>query len=656
VTSWKRHALVPGVQGLSGWGIEWNRNRVLAQLIPNRSTCLPKMTPGERRFAHRLEDKLEDDYLVWCDVPVGPRQLHPDFLILHPSRGFLILEVKDWKLENIVEFDRISVSLATEQGVVHKANPLAQARSYANELNGVLQADPALKHPPGHLHAGKSMLPYGIGAVLTNISRAQFDANAMGDVIPEHKVICQDEMLESADPEAFQERLWAMFDAAFPCRLTLPQIDRFRYHVFPELRIAHHAEQANLFGAETDAIAAGTMQASPLKIPDLIRVMDLQQEQLARSLGDGHRVIHGVAGSGKTMILGYRAAYLARALSKPILVLCYNKTLAARLGGMIAEKKLEDRVHVRNFHAWCFEMLRTYHVQKPTGQGQEFSAALAPAVIAGVDANAIPRAQYGAVMIDEGHDFEPEWLKLVVQMLDPESNSLLVLYDDAQAIYGGKRKNFSFASVGIEARGRTTILKLNYRNTMEILAAARLFANEVLSAHDSDEDDVPLVAPQSAGRRGPFPELIRCGSLWEEANLIAERIREAYGQGRSLSDIAVLYRSGYQGDAIARVLQKQDIPHVIAQGDQKSEIFSGAPSVKLIAMHSSKGLEFGLVFLPELCAMPNRHQSEEEEARLLYVAMTRALESLVMTHHADSVFTTRMRATLNQVQAQLADA
>ena len=39
--------------------------------------------------------------------------------------------------------------------------------------------------------------------------------------------------------------------------------------------------------------------------------MDLQQEQLARSLGDGHRVIHGVAGSGKTLILGYRAEQLA---------------------------------------------------------------------------------------------------------------------------------------------------------------------------------------------------------------------------------------------------------------------------------------------------------------------------------------------------------
>ena len=46
----------------------------------------------------------------------------------------------------------------------------------------------------------------------------------------------------------------------------------------------------------------------------------------------------------------------------------------------------------------------------------------------------MPRAQYGAVLVDEGHDFEPEWLKLVAQMVHPETNSLLVLYDDAQSI------------------------------------------------------------------------------------------------------------------------------------------------------------------------------------------------------------------------------
>jgi superfamily I DNA and RNA helicase len=43
-----------------------------------------------------------------------------------------------------------------------------------------------------------------------------------------------------------------------------------------------------------------------LAVPDIVRVMDLQQEQLARSMGEGHRVIHVVAGSGKTMAGGCR--------------------------------------------------------------------------------------------------------------------------------------------------------------------------------------------------------------------------------------------------------------------------------------------------------------------------------------------------------------
>ena len=87
------------------------------------------------------------------------------------------------------------------------------------------------------------------------------------------------------------------------------------------------------------------------------------------------------------------------------------------------------------------------------------------------------------MLIDEGHDFAPEWLKLVTQMVDPTTNSLLVLYDDAQSIYErGRKKNFSFKSVGIQAQGRTTILKINYRNTRQILQTANAIAGDLLTA------------------------------------------------------------------------------------------------------------------------------------------------------------------------------
>lgn len=71
-------------------------------------------------------------------------------------------------------------------------------------------------------------------------------------------------------------------------------------------------------------------------------------------------------------------------------------------------------------------------------------------------------------------------------------------------------------------------------------------------------------------------------------------------------------------------------------------------------MHSSKGLEFPFVVIPDLGAMPRPNENEDEEARLLYVAMTRATEQLLLLHHAESEFTRRVRASINEIQGQIA--
>ena len=59
----------------------------MAILIPSLGSCTARMTSGERRLAERLEHKLDGDYLLWYDVPIGPKQTHPDFVVLHPRRG-----------------------------------------------------------------------------------------------------------------------------------------------------------------------------------------------------------------------------------------------------------------------------------------------------------------------------------------------------------------------------------------------------------------------------------------------------------------------------------------------------------------------------------------------------------------------------------------
>lgn len=628
----------------------------MAALIPALSSCLRRMQSGEKRFARRLEALLEDDYLCWYEMPVGTRMRYSDFILLHPSRGILLLEVKDWKLETIRSMDRVSATLLLNTGLKTVANPLEQVRQCTYQLVNRLAQDPQLRRDGGQ-HQGKLVFPWGYGVVLSNITRRQFDGTDLGEVLPAHLVICKDEMTEGMDAEAFQTRLWDMFNHPFPCRMTLPQIDRVRWHIHPEIRIGEG--QLSLFD---DSLPQQELEAL---LPDVLKVMDLQQEQLARSMGEGHRVIHGVAGSGKTLILGYRCLHLAQQLHKPILVLCYNVALAMRLRVLMEEKALLDRVQVYHFHDWCGEQIRRYHLPlaipqtnpgegdpavtgaKDTGKRSNEPAGyferMVEAVIRGVERQQVPTGQYGALMIDEGHDFQGEWLKLVVQMVDPESNSLLLLYDDAQSLYRRRQAmDFSLSSVGIQARGRTTILRLNYRNTNEILAFAYRFASQYLRAHGCDEDHVPLVEPTSAGRHGPAPALIRRHSLDDEIEVTLRQFHSLQQRGTRWGDMCVTYYANWIGERMEQRLLAAGIPVQLLLGKRKRDFRPGENSVKLMTMHSSKGLEFSVVAIVGVGYLPNPRSTPEADARLLYVAMTRSIDKLLMTYHQETAFTRQL--------------
>lgn len=590
----------------------------MASLIPAIGTCLSRMTSGEKRLARRLEEKLEDDYLLWYDVPVGRANVHPDFIVFNPRRGLLVLEVKDWRLDTIQAIDRQSVDLITPQGLKRVASPLEQARQYAHQVVDILKADPQLTFATGR-EQGKLLFPWAYGAVLTNISRKQFDSTNLGEVIEPHRVICSDEMTETVDAEAFQERLWAMFSFHRSVPLSLPQIDRIRWHLFPEIRIA--PTQGGLFDTPADEQT----------IPDIVRVMDIQQEQLARSLGEGHRVIHGVAGSGKTLILGYRAEHLAQICKQPILVLCYNKTLAKRLERTMDNKGLAGKVTVHTFHQWCRAQLLTYNVGLPekTQDDNAFFAAMVERLIRAVDIGIVPAGQYDGVLIDEGHDFEPQWLKLVAQMVNPETKALLILYDDAQSIYGRNlRGKFSFKQLGIQAQGRTNILKINYRNTQEVLKLASGIASELLRPAEADEDGVPVIAPISAGSHGPEPLVIKLPSLREEAEYIAQHLKAAHASGTPWHDMAVIYHDyAAVGKEVLATLRRLRIPVTYHSDIQFAE---DEQTVKFLTMHSCKGLEFPMVAIPGVGLLGIDEKRKEEDARLLYVAMTRATRELVV--------------------------
>lgn len=205
---------------------------------------------------------------------------------------------------------------------------------------------------------------------------------------------------------------------------------------------------------------------------------------------------------------------------------------------------------------------------------------------------------------------------------------MLVLYDDAQSIYDThKLGKFSFKSVGIQAQGRTTILKLNYRNTHEILDFAAGFARQLLTQEDADEDGIPRLAPISAGRRGTKPLLIKLPTLRDEADEIARRLKDAHQSGVDWKDMAILYWDAKDKDEIFRALKEQ---HIYVVGKETISFDKGDTKVKFLTMHNSKGLEFPLVAIMG-SRIAEQAQTDVEAAKLLYVAMTRATSQLVMT-------------------------
>ncbi len=577
---------------------------------------------GELRLAERLKDCLEDNAWVWHNIPVGPFGRHPDFVTLHPQQGIVVLEVKDWRLDTIGGANSKQVELITDRGNVLEKNPFEQVRSYMFNVVNTLQRDPLLVNEGGRFK-GKPVFSFGHGVAFTNITRKQFEQTDLHEVFPPTRCIFRDEMTEHVDAEAFRERVWGMVSPRIGPALSLPQIDRARALLFPEIRVTQIA-------LPFDVPAEKSSPADDR----LLAVMDMQQELLARSMGEGHRIVRGVAGSGKTLILAFRAEQIARAASRPVLLLSYANGISGRLENAMQDRGVEDKVVTSTFHSWCWKMLRTYGLPIPTEKDiPEFSerqAANVQAVLDAAERGLIPGGQYDAVLIDEAHDFEPQWLALAAKMVNPDTKALMIVYDDAQAIYKG-RKRPVWKQLGIEAAGRTTVLKVNYRNTAQILRFARKFAADVIGAPGvCAGDESAILMPEDGGRDGVEPVVRQCVSHDGEAHAIAEWLLGRKAAGYQWGQMAVLYPRSFIGEKFEKILAKHDVPVDFVKKNN-NRVQTERNAVRLLTMHNAKGLEFPCVAIGGLGEL-KKLEDIDDDIRLTYVAITRATHEAFITY------------------------
>ncbi|MEO8698258.1 MAG: 3'-5' exonuclease [Acidimicrobiales bacterium] len=253
--------------------------------------------------------------------------------------------------------------------------------------------------------------------------------------------------------------------------------------------------------------------------------------------------------------------------------------------------------------------------------------------------------RYSAAVIDEAQDLTLTGLQLVRALVnapdgEDKPDGLLLVGDGAQRIYAG---GFTLRQAGVEVRGRTSVLRVNYRNTDEIVAAAMAVAGEA-PVDDLGEAYKRGEERASAHRRGPRPLLVRAQNFDDQVHAIAGSIGNFTSKdGTGAGDIAVLVPTNRMVDQVMDLLKAAGV------SNQDLEKYDGKPNerVKVGTYHRGKGLEFKVVFLPGLskgsfprAAQPPLPEHEAEEDRQLavsrlFVAMTRARDALVLLYSGE---------------------
>ncbi len=237
-------------------------------------------------------------------------------------------------------------------------------------------------------------------------------------------------------------------------------------------------------------------------------------------------------------------------------------------------------------------------------------------------------ARFDAVIIDEAQDLDPSLLRMLIALCRAP-NRLFVTADANQSIY---RSSFRWSDVHehLQFRGRTGILRVNYRSTREIGEAAHSYLGDDLLDTDQAETYV---------NSGPQPVMRAASNQAEEIDLLMRFLPAAAREARlGLGACAVLCPTKEAGQSIAADLCKRGLEATFMTGQ---DLDLSRPGIKVMTLKSAKGLEFPVVALAGFLSGPypiRRGAMTDDdwddllakERRTMFVSMTRAMRALLV--------------------------
>lgn len=256
--------------------------------------------------------------------------------------------------------------------------------------------------------------------------------------------------------------------------------------------------------------------------------------------------------------------------------------------------------------------------------------------IAYKEAELYPYKKYKHIIIDESQDLTKVQLEFIKCIYNEKKySSIMFVADNTQSIYSHSwlGKGRPFTTIGFDMSGKSRVLTKNYRTTTQISSAAyNLIEND-----ESIKNNLDYVKPSLIDRQGHPPIYKYFKDTSSQLQFLIEEIKELSSDYK-FSEISIVARETRLIQDIEIGLKSKNIPcSLLNQNESDFDM----DSIKLVTMHSIKGLEFKVIFLVHLDEgiIPNTklynsddsRQIDSDERKLLYVGMTRANELLYMS-------------------------
>lgn len=578
------------------------------------------LTEGELYLLKFLDDNLEKDnffqdsdlsqYKGWL-IFVQPflNGSRPDIVILNPRVGVQIFEVKDWNLDNY-SFEETrgngnksyrAFCVSDGKGTYEIKSPIKQVEYYKEKIAG--QLIPQIGESIDKNSQQYGLIKTAVYFHKSTTTKAQQLFNLQVRDFLKFPIIGHDALVKGnldkiiPDNRISQSKYW--------------QKDWNKELLFWLNPPFHTTEQGISLTLTNDQ-------------------KKFAEPQL------GHFRVRGVAGSGKTQVLAYRASKLA-SQGYRVLVLTYNLTLWHLIRDMVQRSPFDfswRELTITYFHGFCKDILNQFGEKWPrdSDDGEEIFREIVPRKVIET-INGKEYVKYDAILVDEGQDFHVEWYSMLCHFLTYR-DEVVVVCDKKQNIYGTRTEWLDRRHREVKKFGDWIELKKIIRLPEQVAKISLRFSKQF-----NLNQDISVVYIERQELFNQFQDHVVWWNI--ENNWLLEvdkafEIIKSQALHKHPSDTAILLpdkRFGFRCVNYFEAKKNILVNHVFENYDDKRNhrykkaFWMGDSRLKMSTIHSFKGWEVPNIIV----VIPSDILGDEQlYDSLVYTAITRPKENLIV--------------------------